>query len=245
MKNEKELEEKILKLAEIIKNSKYLVFFGGAGTSADSGVKTFRGKDGLYSSLYKNKYRPEEILSIDFFLKNRKIFNEYVKEKLPIEGLKANKGHKALVYLEKEGILKTIITQNIDDLHQVSGNKNVIELHGSLKRWYCLDCGEKFTKNTTCECGGIVRPEVTLYGEQLNQKTVDDAIYELYEADTLIVAGTSLTVYPAAYYIKYFKGKNLIIINNDETQYDTHASLVINGNFAEVLDKVANIIKKN
>ncbi len=119
MKNKKELTEKILKLAEIIKNSKYLV------------LKDFRGKDGLYSSLYKNKYRPEEILSIDFFLKNRKIFNEYVEEKLPIEGLKPNKGHEALLYLENCGILKTIITQNIDNLHQVSGNKNVIELHGT------------------------------------------------------------------------------------------------------------------
>lgn len=245
MKNKKDLDEKILKLAEIIKNSKYLVFFGGAGTSTDSGVKDFRGKNGLYKTLYKDKYRPEEILSIDFFLKNRKIFNEYIEKEMSIKNLIPNKGHKALVYLENLGILKTIITQNIDDLHQVSGNKNVIELHGSLKRWYCLSCNKKFEKNSICDCGGIVRPEVTLYGETLNQKTVDDAIYELYEADTLIVAGTSLTVYPAAYYIKYFKGKNLIIINNNETQYDNSATLVINGNFSQVLDRAVELIKKN
>ena len=205
-------DEKILELVNILKNTKYLVFFGGAGTSTDSGVKDFRGKNGLYKTLYKDKYRPEEVLSSDFFYSHRDIFMEYVEKELNINGLKPNKGHMALVELEKMGILKAIITQNIDNLHQVSG--------------------------------GIVRPDVTLYGESLNQAIVNEAIYQLEQADTLIVAGTSLTVYPAAYYLRYFRGKNLIIINDMDTQYDGEASLVIKDNFSYVMDKVIEELKK-
>ncbi len=150
----------------------------------------------------------------------------------------------ALVELEKIGILKAVITQNIDDLHQVSGNKNVLELHGSLKRWYCLSCGKTADRNFSCECGGVVRPDVTLYGENLNQSVVNEAIYQLEQADTLIVAGTSLTVYPAAYYLRYFRGKNLIIINDMDTQYDGEASLVIKDNFSYVMDRVVEELKK-
>ena len=229
-------DEKILELVNILKSTKYLVFFGGAGTSTDSGVKDFRGKNGLYKTLYKDKYRPEEVLSSDFFYSHRNIF---------INGLKPNKGHMALVELEKMGILKAIITQNIDDLHQVSGNKNVLELHGSLKRWYCLGCGRTADKNFSCECGGIVRPDVTLYGENLNQDIVNEAIYQLEQADTLIVAGTSLTVYPAAYYLRYFRGKNLVIINDMDTQYDGEASLVIKDNFSYIMDKAIEELKKS
>ena len=194
--------------------------------STDSGLKSFRGKDGLYSSLYKGK------------------FLEYVEEELNINGIKPNKGHLALAELEKMGILKAVITQNIDDLHQMAGNKNVLELHGSLKRWYCLSCGKTSNKNFSCDCGGIVRPDVTLYGENLNQDVVNEAIYQIEQADTLIVAGTSLTVYPAAYYLRYFRGKNLIIINNENTQYDNNASLVLNSNFTDVMTKVLNTLKK-
>lgn len=238
------MENKIEKLADIIKNSKYLVFFTGAGVSTESGLKSFRGKDGLYSSLYKGKYRPEEVLSSDFFCSHRKIFIEYVEEELNINGIKPNKGHLALAELERRGILKAVITQNIDDLHQMAGNKNVLELHGSLKRWYCLSCGKTSNKNFSCDCGGIVRPDVTLYGENLNQDVVNEAIYQIEQADTLIVAGTSLTVYPAAYYLRYFRGKNLVIINNESTQYDGEASLVLKTNFADTMEKVLNIIKK-
>lgn len=237
------MEDKIKQLANIIKNSKHLVFFTGSGVSTDSGLKSFRGKDGLYSSLYKGKYRPEEVLSSDFFCTHRKIFLEYVEEELNINGIKPNKGHLALAELEKMGILKAVITQNIDDLHQMAGNKNVLELHGSLKRWYCLSCGKTSNKNFSCGCGGIVRPDVTLYGENLNQDVVNEAIYQIEQADTLIVAGTSLTVYPAAYYLRYFRGKNLIIINNENTQYDNNASLVLNSNFTDVMTKVLNILK--
>ena len=207
-------------------------------------MKSFRGKDGLYSSLYKGKYRPEEVLSSDFFCSHRKIFIEYVEEELNINGIKPNKGHLVLAELEKMSILKAVITQNIDDLHQMAGNKNVLELHGSLKRWYCLSCGKTSDKNFSCECGGIVRPDVTLYGENLNQDVVNEAIYQIEQADTLIVAGTSLTVYPAAYYLRYFRGKNLVIINNESTQYDGEASLVLKTNFADTMEKVLNIIKK-
>lgn len=238
------MENKIEKLADIIKNSKYLVFFTGAGVSTESGLKSFRGKDGLYSSLYKGKYRPEEVLSSDFFCSHRKIFIEYVEEELNINGIKPNKGHLALAELERRGILKAVITQNIDDLHQMAGNKNVLELHGSLKRWYCLSCGKTSNKNFSCDCGGIVRPDVTLYGENLNQDVVNEAIYQIEQADTLIVAGTSLTVYPAAYYLRYFRGKNLVIINNESTQYDGEASLVLKTNFADTMEKVLNIIKQ-
>lgn len=238
------MENKIEKLADIIKNSKHLVFFTGAGVSTDSGLKSFRGKDGLYSSLYKGKYRPEEVLSSDFFCSHRKIFIEYVEEELNINGIKPNKGHLALAELERRGILKAVITQNIDDLHQMAGNKNVLELHGSLKRWYCLSCGKTSNKNFSCDCGGIVRPDVTLYGENLNQDVVNEAIYQIEQADTLIVAGTSLTVYPAAYYLRYFRGKNLVIINNESTQYDGEASLVLKTNFADTMEKVLNIIKQ-
>lgn len=238
------MENKIEKLAEIIKNSKHLVFFTGAGVSTESGLKSFRGKDGLYSSLYKGKYRPEEVLSSDFFCSHRKIFIEYVEEELNINGIKPNKGHLALAELERMGILKAVITQNIDDLHQMAGNKNVLELHGSLKRWYCLSCGKTSNKNFSCDCGGIVRPDVTLYGENLNQNVVNEAIYQIEQADTLIVAGTSLTVYPAAYYLRYFRGKNLVIINNESTQYDGEASLVLKTNFVDTMEKVLNIIKK-
>ena len=207
-------------------------------------MKSFRGKDGLYSSLYKGKYRPEEVLSSNFFCSHRKIFLEYVEEELNINGIKPNKGHLALAELEKIGVLKAVITQNIDDLHQMAGNENVLELHGSLKRWYCLSCGKTSNRNFSCDCGGIVRPDVTLYGENLNQDVVNEAIYQIEQADTLIVAGTSLTVYPAAYYLRYFRGKNLVIINNESTQYDGEASLVLSSNFADTMEKVLNIIKK-
>lgn len=231
------------KLVEIIKESNYIVAFTGAGASTDSGLKAFRGKDGLYSTLYMG-YQPEEILSIDFFRKHRDIFDKYVEEKLAIYDVKPNAGHLALAELEKMGKLKAVITQNIDDLHQQAGSKNVLELHGTLKKWYCLDCGKKGERSFKCECGGIVRPQVTLYGEMLDETVVELAIKEIERADTLIIIGSSLTVYPAAYYIRYFKGKNLVIINKDATQYDGEASLIINDNFSKVFSEVMAKLKK-
>lgn len=234
--------KEIKNLVEIVMGSKYIVFFGGAGTSTDSGIKDFRGKEGLYKTLYKG-YQPEEILSIDFFRNNRNIFSEYVKEKMSIENIKPNKGHYALVELEKMGKLKSIITQNIDNLHQESGSQEVIELHGSLKDWYCLNCGKRGKREFRCDCKGVVRPNVTLYGEMLNMNVVEKAIKELEKADTLIISGTSLTVYPATSYIGYFKGKNLIIINENETGYDSGVTLKIKGNFSKVLDELVKELK--
>ena len=230
--------DNISRLIDIIKNSNYIIFFTGAGASTDSGLADFRGKNGLYNEKTFMGYEPEEILSHDFFFSHRDIFNRYLNEKLSINNIKPNAGHLAIAKLEKLGKVKSIITQNIDNLHQEAGSKNVLELHGTLKRWYCLKCGRIEEKDFNCKCGGTVRPDVTLYGEMLNEKVTNEAINEIKKADTLIIVGTSLTVYPAAYYIEYFKGKNLIIINETPTSRDDLATLVIRECFAKVMDEV-------
>lgn len=237
--------ENAKKLAEIIKNSSYVVAFTGAGASTDSGIKDFRGKNGLYKEKNYMGYEPEEILSIDFFLSHTDIFNKYIEEKMMINDIKPNPGHKALAELEKMGKVKAVITQNIDNLHQEGGSKKVLELHGTLKDWYCLKCGKRANRRFDCECGGVVRPRVTLYGEMLDEKVTDAAISEIKKADTLIIIGTSLTVYPAAYYISYFRGKNLVIINETPTSQDHIATLVIRDNFSKVFSETLEILKNN
>jgi NAD-dependent deacetylase len=237
--------ENAKKLAEIIKNSNYVVAFTGAGASTDSGIKDFRGKNGLYKEKNYMGYEPEEILSIDFFLSHTDIFNKYIEEKMMINDIKPNPGHKALAELEKMGKVKAVITQNIDNLHQEGGSKKVLELHGTLKDWYCLKCGKRSDRRFDCECGGVVRPRVTLYGEMLDEKVTDAAISEIKKADTLIIIGTSLTVYPAAYYISYFRGKNLVIINETPTSQDHIATLVIRDNFSKVFSETLEILKNN
>lgn len=225
-------------LADIIKESNYIVFFTGAGASTDSGLADFRGKNGLYNERSFMGYEPEEILSHDFFFSHRNIFNKYLTEKLSIDNIKPNAGHLAIAKLEEIGKVKAVITQNIDNLHQDAGSKNVLELHGTLKKWYCLKCGKRSTTDFNCECGGTVRPQVTLYGEMLDEHITNLAIHEIEKADTLIIVGTSLTVYPAAYYIEYFKGKNLVIINETPTSRDNIATLVIREKFAHVMSEV-------
>ena len=237
--------ENAKKLAEIIKNSSYVVAFTGAGASTDSGIKDFRGKNGLYKEKNYMGYEPEEILSIDFFLSHTDIFNKYIEEKMMINDIKPNPGHKALAELEKMGKVKAVITQNIDNLHQEGGSKKVLELHGTLKDWYCLKCGKRADRRFDCECGGVVRPRVTLYGEMLDEKVTDAAISEIKKTDTLIIIGTSLTVYPAAYYINYFRGKNLVIINETPTSQDHIATLVIRDNFSKVFSETLEILKNN
>ena len=237
--------ENAKKLAEIIKNSSYVVAFTGAGASTDSGIKDFRGKNGLYKEKKYMGYEPEEILSIDFFLSHTDIFNKYIEEKMMINDIKPNPGHKALAELEKMGKVKAVITQNIDNLHQEGGSKKVLELHGTLKDWYCLKCGKRADRRFDCECRGVVRPRVTLYGEMLDEKVTDAAISEIKKADTLIIIGTSLTVYPAAYYINYFRGKNLVIINETPTSQDHIATLVIRDNFSKVFSETLEILKNN
>ncbi|WP_300357214.1 NAD-dependent protein deacylase [Fusobacterium sp.] len=237
------MESNFKRLADILKESNYVVFFTGAGASTDSGLKDFRGRNGLYNERNYMGYEPEEILSHDFFFAHRDIFDKYLVEKLSINDVKPNAGHKALAELEKMGKVKAVITQNIDNLHQDGGSRKVLELHGTLKRWYCLSCGKTSDKSFKCECGGTVRPDVTLYGEMLNEEVTAEAIKEIKKADTLIIVGTSLTVYPAAYYLNYFKGKHLIIINETPTSQDDRAELVIRTGFAETMTKVMEILK--
>ncbi len=236
------MDKNIEKLTEIIKDSSYVVFFTGAGVSTDSGLKDFRGRNGLYNERNYMGYEPEEILSHDFFFSHRDIFNKYLVEKLSVNDVKPNAGHKALAELEKMGKVKAVITQNIDNLHQDGGSRKVLELHGSLKRWYCLNCSKKSDRDFKCECGGIVRPDVTLYGEMLNEDVTAEAIREIKKADTLIIAGTSLTVYPAAYYLNYFTGKHLIIINETPTSQDGSAELVIRTGFANTMKQVMELL---
>ena len=236
------MDNKIQKLAEIIKNSNYVVFFTGAGASTESGLQDFRGRNGLYNEREFMGYEPEEILSHEFFYAHRDIFDKYLVEKLAINDIKPNAGHIAVADLEKMGKVKAVITQNIDNLHQDGGSKNVLELHGTLKRWYCLGCGKIYDHSCKCSCGGNVRPDVTLYGEMLNEDVTEAAIKEIERADTLIIVGTSLTVYPAAYYLNYFRGKHLIIINETPTSQDGAAELVIRTGFAKTMEEVMQLI---
>lgn len=235
--------DKILQLKEIIKDSNNIVFFGGAGVSTESGIPDFRSVDGLYSQ--KFDYPPEEILSHEFFFTKTKEFFDFYRAKMIAVNVKPNDAHIALATLEKTGKLKGIITQNIDGLHQTAGSKAVYELHGTTLKNVCLKCGKKFSVDKIinsvgvprCDCGGIIKPEVVLYGEALPEDAVTSSLYLIENCDTLIVAGTSLTVYPAAGLINYFHGKNLVLINKDETPYDYKADLVIRDKVGEVLKK--------
>ena len=234
-------DEKLEKLKEIINNSKYLVFFGGAGVSTESGVPDFRSVDGLYNQKYD--YPPETILSHTFFMRKTEEFYKFYRDKLLIHNIEPNKAHLSLAKMEKLGILKAVVTQNIDGLHQKAGSKAVYELHGSVHRNYCMKCGkfydlEQVENNELvprCKCGGIIKPDVVLYDEGLDDKTVTGAINHIANADTLIIGGTSLAVYPAAGLIRYFNGKNLVLINKQKTPMDENCSLVINDSIGKVL----------
>lgn len=238
------IQEKIELLQTYINNSNNIVFFGGAGVSTESGIKDFRSKDGLYNEKYK--YPPEQILSHSFFYKNTKEFYKFYRDKLNCLNVLPNICHKYLVKLEKEGKLKAIITQNIDNLHQKAGSTNVIELHGTIYKNYCDKCHKFYppeciwnTKDIPkCNCGGIIKPNVVLYEEPLNEFDILKAINYIKNSDLLIIAGTSLTVYPAASYISYFQGKHLVIINKDKTPGDNIADLVINDNLGNVFKKL-------
>ncbi len=238
------IQKKIELLQTYINNSNNIVFFGGAGVSTESGIKDFRSKDGLYNENYK--YPPEQILSHSFFYKNTKEFYKFYRDKLNCLNVLPNICHKYLVKLEKEGKLKAIITQNIDNLHQKAGSTNVIELHGTIYKNYCDKCHKfyppEYIWNTKdipkCNCGGIIKPNVVLYEEPLNEFDILKAINYIKNSDLLIIAGTSLTVYPAASYISYFQGKHLVIINKDKTPGDNIADLVINDNLGNVFKKL-------
>lgn len=238
------MDDKLTKLQNLINKSNYIVFFGGAGVSTASGIKDFRSKDGLYNMKYK--FPPEEILSHHFFINNTKDFYEFYKDKLNCLDKAPNACHNYLTYLENTGKLKAIITQNIDGLHQKAGSKNVLELHGSIYRNYCLKCNKfydaKYIFNSSdipkCSCGGIIKPDVVLYEEALNDNILNHAIYELSKADLLIIAGTSLTVYPASSLINFYNGKNIVLINKDITSFDNQATLLIQKDLNEIFTKL-------
>lgn len=233
---------KIEKLAQIMKDSSNIVFFGGAGVSTESGLKDFRSKDGLYHEKYD--YPPEEILSHHFYLENTKEFYKFYKDKMNSLNYKPNITHYVLAKLEEKGLLKAIITQNIDGFHQMAGSKNVLELHGSILRNYCMKCNKFydaeyiFSKEDIpkCSCGGIIKPEVVLYEEPLDNEILKQAVKEISKADTLIIGGTSLNVYPAAGLINYFQGKNLILINKEKTPYDNKCNLIIYDSIGKVME---------
>lgn len=236
--------EKIELLNKIINESNRIVFFGGAGVSTESGISDFRSVDGLYNQKYD--YPPEQILSKTFFKNNVKEFYQFYKEKMIVKNVKPNYTHLFLAKLEKKGKLLSVITQNIDGLHTDAGSKRVLELHGSVKRNYCMKCNkfydEQYILNSVgvpkCSCGEIIKPDVVLYEESLEEKTINEALNDIMSADCLIVGGTSLTVYPAAGLIKYFQGKYLVLINKDKTDFDQYATLVINEKIGEVFKKI-------
>ena len=239
------MNEKIKKLKEIIDGTDNLVFFGGAGVSTESGIPDFRSTDGLYSQKYD--FPPETIVSHTFFMKRNKDFFDFYKDKMMALDAKPNAAHYKLAEWEAQGKCRAVVTQNIDGLHQKAGSKNVLELHGTLYKNYCIKCGKHFDMDyvmngpvvTKCDrCGGIVRPDVVLYEESLDEGVLSKAIGYISRADMLIVGGTSLAVYPAAGLIDYYRGKKLVLINKSATGYDSRADLIIRENIGEVLGKI-------
>lgn len=234
----------IEQLQRLIDESSRIVFFGGAGVSTESGIPDFRSTDGLYHQKYD--YPPETILSHTFFMKKTVEFYRFYKDKMLCLDAKPNAAHKKLAELEAEGKLTAVVTQNIDGLHQKAGSKNVLELHGSVLRNYCMKCGKYYDAESIlhsegiprCECGGIIKPDVVLYEEGLDDKTMREAIFHISNADLLIIGGTSLVVYPAAGMVRYFRGDKLVLLNKSATSADEHATLCIRESIGQVLDQI-------
>lgn len=243
------MKDEISKLVDIIKESNNIVFFGGAGVSTESGIPDFRSKDGLYNQKYSKD--PEYMLSKNCFYNEPEEFYKFYFDKMIFKNIEPNDCHKALKKLEELGKLQAIITQNIDGLHQKAGSTNVIELHGNVNQLKCLNCDKEYELNSIkhesvpkCNCGGVLKPEVVLYGEQLNNEDLNKAIYYINNCDTLIVGGTSLVVYPAAGLLNYFMGYNLILINKEKTPFDVQANLVIHEPIGKVFKKVMKELSK-
>ena len=236
--------EKLETLKQWIQESNRIVFFGGAGVSTESGIPDFRSVDGLYNQ--KFEYPPETIISHSFYEKRPEYFFRFYREKMLPLGFEPNITHKVLACWEQEGKLSAVVTQNIDGLHQKAGNKRVYELHGSVLRNYCTRCRKfhsaEFVRDADgvpkCTCGGIVKPDVVLYEESLNQDTIEKSVRAIQSADLLIVAGTSLTVYPAAGLINYYRGNRLVLINRDATQYDHYADLVFHESLGKIFEQL-------
>ena len=242
-------EKEVEQLQNIIDDSKRIVFFGGAGVSTESNIPDFRSADGLYQQKYK--YSPEQIVSHSFFVRNPEGFYEFYKEKMMFLDAKPNAAHLKLAELEEAGKLTAVITQNIDGLHQAAGSKNVLELHGSIHRNYCMKCHKfydaAYVKNASgiprCTCGGMIKPDVVLYEEGLDDTVITRSIEAIQAADTLIIGGTSLVVYPAAGLINYFHGKHLVLINKSSTPADGKADLVINDSIDKVMEKAVSSLQ--
>ncbi len=238
------MDKDIEKLQQMIDGSRRIVFFGGAGVSTESGIPDFRSVDGLYHQ--KFDYPPETILSNSFFISHTAEFFDFYRQKMICLTARPNAAHRKLAELEAAGRLSAVVTQNIDGLHQMAGSKNVLELHGSVHRNYCQKCHKCYSAeeilNSTgiprCSCGGLIKPDVVLYEEQLDSRTIDESLRYISEADMLIIAGTSLTVYPAASLIRYFRGSYLVLINRDPTPMDNRTSLTIHGKVGEVLGQI-------
>lgn len=232
------------KLEKIISQSQNIVFFGGAGVSTESGIPDFRSVDGLYHQKYD--YPPETILSHTFWEERPEEFYRFYRDKLIVKGAKPNAAHLRLAKLEREGKLKAVITQNIDGLHQAAGSKHVLELHGSVHRNYCERCGKFYSLDDIlhtdgiprCSCGGTIKPDVVLYEESLNQRTLDESVRLISEADLLIIGGTSLNVWPAAGLINYYRGHHLVLINKSPVARDLSADLVITDPIAATLEQL-------
>ena len=239
------------RLAEILKDSSRIVFFGGAGVSTASGIPDFRSADGLYQQKYRRKLSPEEMVSHSFFVNDPEDFFSFYREKLVYPEAQPNGCHRALAKLEEMGKLLSVVTQNIDGLHQKAGSKRVWELHGSVLRNHCTRCRRPFGVEAVLEaegvprcpvCGGIIKPDVVLYEEGLDEEVINGAVADIRRADTLIIGGTSLVVYPAAGFIYYFKGKHLVLINKSETSADDLAELVIRDDIARVMEEAVSAL---
>lgn len=229
-------------LKKWLEESDNIVFFGGAGVSTESNIPDFRSTDGLYHQQYD--YPPETILSHSFFVRKPEEFYRFYRNKMLFPDAEPNRAHKALAKLEKEGKLRAVVTQNIDGLHQKAGSREVLELHGSVLRNHCMECGKFYGLETIlnsegiprCECGGMIKPDVVLYEEPLDEQVVTGAVHAIEAADTLLVIGTSLVVYPAASYIRFYGGDNLVIINKSKTDYDRFAKLAIYEDIVRVVE---------
>lgn len=239
------MEEKINKLQEIISGSDNIVFFGGAGVSTESGIPDFRSVDGLYHQEYD--FPPETILSHTFFVRNTKEFYRFYRNKMLCLDVQPNAAHKKLAELEEKGKLRAVVTQNIDGLHQAAGSRGVLELHGSVHRNYCQRCKKAYDARymlefqgevPLCTCGGVIKPDVVLYEEGLDQQTIQDSIYYISHADVMIIAGTSLAVYPAAGLVDSFRGRHLVVINKSPTPRDQEAELLISDRIGKVLAQI-------
>ena len=237
-------ENEVMRLAEMLRGARRAVFFGGAGVSTESCIPDFRSTDGLYHQQWR--YPPETILSHDFFEDRTEEFYDFYRQKMLFPQARPNPAHEALAELERRGILSAVITQNIDGLHQAAGRRNVIELHGSVLRNHCVRCHRSYSLDEIlqsqgvprCPCGGVIKPDVVLYEEPLDEACTRGAVKAIAAADALIVAGTSLTVYPAAGFLNYFRGKHLVLINRDATPYDDMATLALHEKVGEVLGQI-------